>query len=79
MFIRIRYKTEMPENIDDDIGKRRSTTLLIFAIIMTIATTVLCCVIIFLRKRIELVIALFKEAGKAVGRMPLLLFEPILV
>lgn len=35
--------------------------------------------IIFMRKRIKLVIVLFKEAGKAAAHMPLLLFEPILV
>jgi hypothetical protein len=36
-------------------------------------------VILVMRKRIKLVIQLFKEAGKAINSMPLLLFEPLLV
>jgi solute carrier family 44 protein 1 (choline transporter-like protein) len=36
-------------------------------------------VILVMRKRINLVIQLFKEAGKAVNSMPLLLLEPLLV
>jgi solute carrier family 44 protein 1 (choline transporter-like protein) len=32
-----------------------------------------------MRKRIELVMQLFREAGKAVCAMPVLLFQPILV
>lgn len=45
----------------------------------TIITIVLTLTVIFLRKRIKLVIVLFKEAGKAAASMPLILFEPILV
>jgi len=36
-------------------------------------------VILVMRKRIKLVIQLFKEAGKAINSMPLLLLEPLLV
>jgi hypothetical protein len=32
-----------------------------------------------MRKRIKLVIQLFKEAGRAINSMPLLLLEPLLV
>lgn len=35
--------------------------------------------LIAMRNRIKLVIALFTEAGKAVGSMPLLLFQPVWV
>lgn len=63
----------------DTIGKRRVNTFLVLAIIATVATVIACLVIVFLRKRIDLVICLFKEAGKAATDMPLLLFEPILV
>lgn len=54
-------------------------TFLVLAIVATVATVIICIVIVFLRKRIHLVIALFKEAGKAASDMPLLLFEPVLV
>jgi len=36
-------------------------------------------VVLVMRKRIELVMQLFREAGKAVCAMPVLLFQPILV
>lgn len=36
-------------------------------------------VILVMRKRIKLVIQLFKEAGKAINSMPLLFLEPLLV
>jgi solute carrier family 44 protein 1 (choline transporter-like protein) len=36
-------------------------------------------VILVMRKRIKLVIQLFKEAGRAINSMPLLLLEPLLV
>lgn len=52
---------------------------LIFSILATIITVFLIGAVIFLRKRIKLVITLFKEAGKAATNMPLLLLEPVLV
>lgn len=73
------YLSEDEANRQTDIEKRRTSTLLVFAIIATIVTIVVCLVILVLRKRIHLVIRLFKEAGKVVTTMPLLLFEPILV
>lgn len=63
----------------DSIGKRRTQSFLAFAIITTIVTIAICLIIFALRKRINLVIELFKEAGKAVSDMPILLFEPVLV
>jgi hypothetical protein len=36
-------------------------------------------VILVMRKRIKLVTQLFKEAGRAINSMPLLLLEPLLV
>lgn len=76
---RIHYKVEVDENPDDVIGNRREKMFLALAIISTIITSVLIVMVIFMRKRIKLVIVLFKEAGKAASSMPLLLFEPILV
>lgn len=73
------YSSEKNMNYTDTIGKRRTNSFLAFAIIATIATVVISLVVLVLRKRIQLVIALFKEAGKALGNMPLLLLEPVLV
>jgi solute carrier family 44 (choline transporter-like protein), member 1 len=57
----------------------REKTYLISAIIATIVAIVITLIIIAMRKRIKLVIELFKEAGKAISDMPFLLFEPLLV
>jgi solute carrier family 44 (choline transporter-like protein), member 1 len=57
----------------------RENTYLIAAIIATVLAVVITLIIVFMRKRIKLVIELFKEAGKAVSDMPFLLFEPLLV
>lgn len=73
------YFLETAADHQSDIGKRRTTTLLVLAIIATIVTFGVLLMIFVLRKRIQLVIRLFKEAGKVVSKMPLLLFEPILV
>ena len=36
-------------------------------------------VVLVMRKRIQLVVQLFREAGKAIASMPILLLQPILV
>lgn len=59
--------------------KDRESTYLISAIISTIVTILITLLIVVMRKRVKLVIQLFKEAGKAISDMPLLLFEPLLV
>lgn len=76
---RVSYSAEKRNDYNDAIGKRRTNSFLAFAIIATIITIVICLVVLVLRKRIQLVIALFKEAGKALTNMPLLLLEPIVV
>lgn len=73
------YSLEVAADRRSDIGKRRISTLLVLAIIATIVTIGVSLMILVLRKRIQLVIRLFQEAGKVVTKMPLLLFEPILV
>ncbi|KYQ54280.1 Choline transporter-like protein 1 [Trachymyrmex zeteki] len=49
----------------------------IYAIIMSVVSVIVLLVILVMRKRIELVMQLFREAGKAVYSMPALLFQPI--
>ncbi|XP_022907847.2 choline transporter-like protein 1 [Onthophagus taurus] len=53
-------------------------SILSFAIIVTIITVCVVVLIIALRNRIKLVVQLFKEAGKAIASMPLLLLQPFL-
>lgn len=79
VFSRVTYSQEVREKADDSISKQRTKSYLGFAIIATILTVVVCLVIFGLRKRIQLVIELFKEAGKACSNMPFLIFEPIIV
>lgn len=57
----------------------REKTYLATSIISTLVTVLITVLIIFMRKRIKLVIELFKEAGKAISDMPALLVEPLLV
>lgn len=72
---RIYYQSDSQNLYSDNHTKM----LLGLAISCTIITVVLILTVIFLRKRIKLVIVLFKEAGKAAASMPLILFKPILV
>lgn len=73
---RIHYQSSA---VLDQYSENQSKMFLGLSIAFTIITVVLTLTVILLRKRIKLVIVLFKEAGKAVTSMPLILFEPILV
>lgn len=50
---------------------------LALALVWSVLGGILFILLVFLRKRIELVIQLFKEAGRALTKMPLLLFYPL--
>lgn len=56
----------------------REKTYLISAIVCTVVTVIVSLIILVMRKRVKLVIELFKEAGKAIADMPALLIEPLL-
>ncbi|GJQ71206.1 hypothetical protein Trydic_g1103 [Trypoxylus dichotomus] len=60
------------------IAQRQKSFYLICGILATIVSFCVIVVIIALRKRINLVVQLFVEAGKSITAMPLLLFEPLL-
>lgn len=68
-----------PQNEIAEVDSRKNYTYLGFAIAATIVTIIVLLIILIMRKRIQLVIQLFKESGKAISAMPFLLFEPILV
>ncbi|KXJ82113.1 hypothetical protein RP20_CCG015664 [Aedes albopictus] len=59
-------------------AKMRMNNYLYYAIAATVATVVVCLIVLVMRKRIRLVVQLFREAGKAISNMPFLLLEPIL-
>ncbi|XP_064605930.1 choline transporter-like protein 1 [Liolophura sinensis] len=52
-------------------------TWLIYASCTTVVTFILIIILLFLRKRIGLVVQLFREAGCAVRRIPMILFQPM--
>lgn len=76
IFLWVQYAAEAQTDYADSIHKRRRTTYLVFAIVATLVTVGIGLVIVVLRKRIALVIELFREAGKACASMPLMLVEP---
>ncbi|GAB6033333.1 hypothetical protein CHUAL_013100 [Chamberlinius hualienensis] len=68
------------ENYDKESQEMYKTSVnkwLIYAIISTVATIILLLVILVMRSRIQLVVALFKEAGKVMAAMPQLILQPI--
>lgn len=67
------------EKFVGEIETQRTSSYLAFSIIATIISVCIVLLILVMRKRIQLVIQLFKEAGKAVAAMPLLLFQPVIV
>ncbi|ESP05260.1 hypothetical protein LOTGIDRAFT_102496, partial [Lottia gigantea] len=52
-------------------------TWLIYSLVASGVAVVVLLVLLVMRKRIKLVVRLFKEAGSAIGRMPLLLIQPV--
>lgn len=57
----------------------KTEAYLAFAILSTLASVIIALIILVMRKRITLVVQLFKESGNAISRMPFLLVEPLLV
>lgn len=79
LWVKWNYETEnMPEAMGEG-GRMRVNNYLYYAIAATVATLLVYLVILVMRKRIKLVVQLFREAGKAISNMPFLLLEPILV
>ncbi|XP_055609417.1 choline transporter-like protein 1 [Uranotaenia lowii] len=70
-------KRQLPSEAGEG-AKTRTNNYLYYAIAATIATVLVYLIVLVMRKRIKLVVQLFKEAGKAVSNMPCLLLEPIL-
>ncbi|XP_069128157.1 choline transporter-like protein 1 isoform X1 [Argopecten irradians] len=60
-----------------DVEVDNEKAFLIFSIIATVLTVILLLILLVMRKRIALVVALFKEAGSCVQSMPCLMIQPI--
>ncbi|XP_076335074.1 choline transporter-like protein 1 [Tachypleus tridentatus] len=75
-------KKEMEQlSVDNPLKSKRETEVtqwLVGAICATVFTFFFLLVIIVMRKRIKLVSALLKEAGKALAAMPLLFLQPLM-
>lgn len=63
----------------DDFEQGKVQSFLVFAFAASIVTVIIVLIIFVMRKRINLLVRLFKEAGKAVRKMPILLIQPLLV
>ncbi|XP_046671719.1 choline transporter-like protein 1 [Homalodisca vitripennis] len=61
-----------------ELEQRKESSYFTYAIISTIITIIVLLLVWVMRKRIQLVVQLFQEAGKAVSAMPLLLSTPVL-
>lgn len=68
-------KTQFPDDFEQGMVK----SFLVFAIASTIVCIMVILIIIVMRKRINLLVRLFKEAAKAVKKMPFILFQPLVV
>lgn len=62
----------------DEHERESATVFLVVSIIFGIVATVIAVLLYVFRKRIRLVIQLFKEASKALGDVPLIVAEPLL-
>ncbi|XP_045159516.2 choline transporter-like protein 1 isoform X2 [Mercenaria mercenaria] len=67
---------DLPTSEQTDEAKQTVHTWLIYAAIVTAVSIILCLILLVLRKRIALVVQLYKEAGNAIGRMPCMLLLP---
>jgi solute carrier family 44 protein 1 (choline transporter-like protein) len=77
IYLWVLWKSKKDE-LQDIENNTEVTCHLAYAIAATIVMVIVLLVILVMRKRIKLVIQLFKEAGKAINSMPLLLLEPLL-
>lgn len=79
LWVKWHFETEQMSSEAGEGAKARVNNYLYYAIAATVATLIVYLVILVMRKRIKLVVQLFREAGKAISNMPFLLLEPILV
>lgn len=77
IFLWVTWKQKSDSEIKDQVAQQDVNTYFAFALIATISTIIILLIIVAMRSRIALVVQLFKESGKAIQSMPLLLVQPI--
>jgi len=77
IFLWVTWKQKSNSEIQDQVAQQDVNTYFAFALITTISTIIILLIIVAMRNRIALVVQLFKESGKAIQSMPLLLIQPI--
>ncbi|XP_022173488.1 choline transporter-like protein 1 [Myzus persicae] len=77
IFLWVTWKQKSDSEIKDQVAQRDVNTYFAFALIATISTIIILLIIVAMRSRIALVVQLFKESGKAIQSMPLLLVQPM--
>ncbi|CAH1737485.1 choline transporter-like protein 1 [Aphis gossypii] len=77
IFLWVTWKQKSDSEIKDQVAEQDVNTYFAFALIATISTIIILLIIVAMRSRIALVVQLFKESGKAIQSMPLLLVQPI--
>lgn len=63
------------DRLDENLRNEKS--FLVLSIVSTIGTAVMLLIVLVMRKRVQLVVALFQEAGACIRAMPGLLFQPL--
>ncbi|XP_025420805.1 choline transporter-like protein 1 [Sipha flava] len=77
IFLWYTWKQKSNLEIKDQVEQTDVNTYFAFALIATISTVIILLIIVAMRSRIALVVQLFKESGKAIQSMPMLLIQPM--
>lgn len=77
LYVDVRKSASSTDPVEKANAEDNSQGLLVYAIIATVLTVVLLLLIFFLRKRVELTIALFHVAGNVFTHIPLLALQPL--
>ncbi|KAL2098165.1 hypothetical protein ACEWY4_007372 [Coilia grayii] len=77
LYADLRKSVSSTSPVEQAIAQDNSQGLLAYAITATVVTVVLLLLIFFLRKRVELTIALFHVAGNVFTHIPLLALQPV--
>lgn len=57
--------------------EKNESTFLVFSVVATVFTVILLLIVLVLRKRVHILVKLFREAGSCVRSMPLLMLQPL--
>lgn len=72
-----RYLYFTYKNSTDHTEREQAKDWLIYASVVSAVAFIILLLLLIMRKRIALVVQLFREAGKAIAKMPLILIQPL--